>query len=107
MGSHLANYTPSWPGLSRPSTSCLATKKKHVDARDKPGHYERGKCARSSDRLMHRHELGAVRKRRFHLDVMDHFGDALHALRAPDDLGAGFHQLGHGAAVAGALDDEV
>ncbi len=28
----------SWPGLSRPSTFFTATKKKDVDARDKPGH---------------------------------------------------------------------
>src|ERR1700744_2776606 len=29
---------PSWPGLSRPSTSCLQSCEKDVDARDKPGH---------------------------------------------------------------------
>src|SRR5437879_2808162 len=28
---------PSWPGLSRPSTSCIC-RSKYVDARDKPGH---------------------------------------------------------------------
>ena len=32
------NAKPSWPGLSRPSTSCWTAKKKDVDARDKPGH---------------------------------------------------------------------
>ncbi|MDA9439611.1 hypothetical protein XH98_10825 [Bradyrhizobium sp. CCBAU 51745] len=29
----------SWPGLTRPSTTCLC-RKKNVDARDKPGHDE-------------------------------------------------------------------
>src|SRR6266849_4189349 len=29
---------PSWPGLSRPSTSCFPSSKKDVDARDKRGH---------------------------------------------------------------------
>jgi hypothetical protein len=33
-------HTPSWPGLSRPSTSLLCLKKEGVDARDKPGHDE-------------------------------------------------------------------
>ena len=34
-------------------------------------------------------ELGAVGKRGLDLDVMDHLGDAIHALRAGDDMGAG------------------
>ncbi|MBV8889076.1 MAG: DNA polymerase Y family protein [Alphaproteobacteria bacterium] len=32
------NSEPSWPGLTRPSTSCNRHRKKGVDARDKPGH---------------------------------------------------------------------
>jgi hypothetical protein len=28
----------SWPGLSRPSTSCFEWRKEDVDARDKRGH---------------------------------------------------------------------
>ena len=36
------NFHPSWPGLTRPSTSYdVAKRKKDVDARDKPGHDER------------------------------------------------------------------
>jgi hypothetical protein len=31
---------PSWPGLSRPSTSFVQRRFKDVDARDKPGHDE-------------------------------------------------------------------
>ena len=31
---------------------------------------------------MHGDELGAVGKRRLHLDVVDHLGDAVHHLRA-------------------------
>ena len=38
----------------------------------------------SSDRLMHGDEFCAVRKRRLDLDVVDHLGDARHALRAGD-----------------------
>src|SRR5258708_38523915 len=30
--------TPSWPGLTRPSTSCRSDREKDVDARVKPGH---------------------------------------------------------------------
>ena len=33
-------HAPSWPGLSRPSTSCLIRGPKDVDARDKRGHDE-------------------------------------------------------------------
>src|SRR5262249_15385347 len=32
----------------------------------------------SSYRLMHRYQLRSIRKRRFDLDVVDHFGDAVH-----------------------------
>jgi hypothetical protein len=32
--------TPSWPGLSRPSTSFSQRRRQDVDARDKPGHDE-------------------------------------------------------------------
>src|ERR1700755_2921324 len=60
-----------------------------------------------SDRLMDGDEFCAVRKRRLDLDVVDHFGDAGHHLVAPQHLGAGLHQLGHGATVTRALDDEV
>jgi len=56
---------------------------------------------------MHGDELGAVRKGRLDLDVMDHLGDARHHLRPGQDLRAGLHQLGDGAAVARALDDEI
>ena len=56
---------------------------------------------------MHSDELGAVGKRRLDLDVVDHLRDAVHALRAGDDLRARLHQFGYGTAVARALDDEV
>jgi len=61
----------------------------------------------SSDRLVHGDELGAVRKGRFDLNVMDHFGNARHHLSTGQNLGTGLHQVGHGAAVARALDDEI
>src|SRR5438105_8544408 len=56
---------------------------------------------------MHGDKLGAVGKRRLDLNVVDHLRDAVHALRAGDDLRAGLHKFGDGAAVARALDDEV
>ena len=56
---------------------------------------------------MHGDKLGAIGKGRLDLDVVDHLGDALHDLVAGDDVGAGFHEVGDGAAVARALDDEV
>ena len=52
-------------------------------------------------------ELGAVGKGGFDLDIVDHLGDPFHDLRAGDDMGAGIHQIGDGAAVAGAFDDEI
>src|SRR5258705_7326963 len=61
----------------------------------------------SSYRLVHGDELGAIRKRRFDLNVVDHLGDPIHALRTGDNLRAGLHQIGHRAAVARALDDEI
>src|SRR3954470_3934258 len=61
----------------------------------------------SPDRLMHGDEFGAIRERRFDLDVVDHFWDAIHHLRAGNHLRARLHQFGDGAAVARALDDEV
>ena len=37
---------PSWPGLTRPSTTCFLSRARNVDARDKPGHDGvRGACA--------------------------------------------------------------
>jgi penicillin-binding protein 1C len=39
MSAGRTHISPSWPGLSRPSTSSLS-KKTDVDARDKPGHDE-------------------------------------------------------------------
>src|SRR4051794_9675294 len=39
----------SWPGLPRPSTSCTLSVKKTVDARDKPGHDERGAFMKRRD----------------------------------------------------------
>src|SRR5260370_25760382 len=35
-------HIPSWPGLSRPSTSFLLLHHEDVDARDKPGHDDLG-----------------------------------------------------------------
>src|SRR5712691_10714961 len=40
------NPSPSWPGLSRPSTSSTSLRTQDVDARDKPGHDEGGSAGR-------------------------------------------------------------
>ena len=50
-------------------------------------------------------ELGPVGKGRLDLHGVDHRGDALHAVLDADDMGAGLHQVGDAAAVAGAFDD--
>src|ERR1700754_36311 len=60
-----------------------------------------------SDRFVDGDELGAVGERRLDLDVVDHFGNARHHLIASQHLRAGLHQVGHGAAVAGTLHDEI
>src|SRR5262245_57058472 len=61
----------------------------------------------SSYRLVHGNELGPVRERRLDLNFDDHFGDAVHHLRAREHMRARLHQLGDRLAVARALDDEV
>jgi hypothetical protein len=57
--------------------------------------------------LMNGDELDPVGKGGLDLDVVDHFGDAFHDLVARDHMGAGFHEIGDGASVARALDDEI
>ena len=39
-------------------------------------------------------QLGSIGERRFDLNVVDHFGDAFHALLAGDDVGTCFHHVG-------------
>src|SRR6056297_84985 len=60
-----------------------------------------------TDRVMDGHQLGAVRKRGFDLDVMDHLGDARHALVRRDHMRPGLHQVGHRPTVACAFDHEI
>src|SRR6266852_2092978 len=85
----------SWPGLSRPSTPCFPIQEKTwmLGIADKctqsaqgrllwPGMTKLKASRFSSDWLMHGDEFCSVRKRRFDLDVVDHFGDPIHALRA-------------------------
>ena len=47
---HAILKTPSWPGVSRPSTTALRITEQDVDARPKPGHDEE-KAGRAPDRL--------------------------------------------------------
>src|SRR5690606_18810204 len=69
-----------------------------------------GQCGHampSADGFVDGHQLGAVGEGGFDLNVVDHLRNPLHHLVAGDDVCPGFHQLGHGAAVAGALDHEI
>src|SRR6185437_14489414 len=61
----------------------------------------------SADRIVHGDELGPVGERRFHLDVVDHFRNAGHHLRAREHMRAGLHELGDGPAVPRAFHDEI
>ncbi len=59
------------------------------------------------DRLVHGHELGAVREDAFDLQDLHHAGDARHDVVLGEDLRTGTHQLGDRPAVAGAFEDLV
>ncbi|QTK80695.1 hypothetical protein AT6N2_C3209 [Agrobacterium tumefaciens] len=61
----------------------------------------------SPDRFVNGHQLGAIRECRFHLHIVDHLGNAVHHLITGNDMRAGFHQIGNGTAITGALDDEI
>ena len=56
---------------------------------------------------MHRHQLGAIREGRFHLDFMEHLRDAFHNLIARQHGRAIAHQLRHAAAIARTLHHEI
>src|SRR3984885_9078220 len=61
----------------------------------------------SSYRLVHGDELGAVGKRRLDLNFRNHFGDAIHHLRAGNDVAATLHQFGDAVAVTRTLENEI
>src|SRR5262245_7295749 len=63
--------------------------------------------SRSPNRLMHGHQLGSIREGRLDLDVVDHFGDAVHDVAAREYVRARLHQLGDGFAIASAFDNEI
>ena len=73
--------------------------------RDDFARRQRFGCA--TDGLVHSDELCAVRKCGFHLNVVDHVGDAVHHLISGDDMRACFHEFGDGAAIACAFHDEI
>ena len=52
-------------------------------------------------------QLGAVRKGRFHLNVVDHFRHAFHDVVAGKQRRAVTHQFGYRPAIAGAFDSGV
>src|ERR1700722_11265768 len=62
---------------------------------------------KSSDRFVHGDELGAVGKRRLDLNFRNHFGNAVHHLRARNDLAAALHQFSDAVAVACTLENEI
>ncbi len=57
------------------------------------------------DRVVDRHELGAVRKGPFDLNFVDELRHAVHHVGAPEQLPPDVHQLGDRAAVADELED--
>src|SRR5215471_9715820 len=63
--------------------------------------------AYSSYRLVHGDQLGAVWESRFNLNFRNHFGYAIHHLRARDDMRAFLHELGYRAPVACAFENEI
>src|ERR1044072_4019674 len=87
------SISPSWmnisPGIMH--TLRLPARKREEGKRKLP------------DRLMHGDELRSVRERRLDLHVVDHLGNAVHHLRAGDDLRAALHQFGDGPAAARGL----
>ena len=48
---------------------------------------------------MHGHQLGAVRKRGFDLDIWNHFGDAIHHIGFGEHMAAFAHELRDGFAI--------
>jgi len=56
---------------------------------------------------MHRHEFGAVGKRRLDLHAFDHLGHTLHDLITEQNARTPFHQIGHAMTITRAFDDEV
>ena len=57
------------------------------------------------DRVVDRHELGAVREGPFDLNFVDELRHAVHHVGAPEQLPPDVHQLGDRAAVADELED--
>src|SRR5579884_2666640 len=52
------------------------------------------------NRIVYRHELRPVRKRRFHLDIMNHLRHAIHDVSAPKDLRPKYHDVRHRLTIA-------
>ena len=52
-------------------------------------------------------QLGSVRERRFDLNFMDHFRDAIHDILSFQDRGPEAHQVTNRSAVTGAFEDLV
>ena len=57
-----------------------------------------------SDRIVHGHELRAVRGGALDLDFLDHFRNPVHHVVSGQDLHAERHEVGHGAAVTDAFE---
>ena len=62
-------------------------------------------AALGDDRIVNRHELGAVGKRTFHLHFVHELGDAVQHVGASEQTTSEIHQLGDGAAVADELEN--
>src|SRR5262249_38095160 len=97
----------TWIGRSPvlATTSSTVRRPSKATTSPSPRRYSPGIIAAPSpDRVMDGHELGAIRKGAFDLDVLDHLRHALHHVVASEDLRAFGHELGAALAVADALE---
>src|SRR5687768_6717881 len=62
--------------------------------------YSPGIMTSSTNGMVHGHELRAIRKRRFHLDFVNHLRYAIHDVGVGEDLPARAHELGHASPIA-------
>src|ERR1700741_5409108 len=60
-----------------------------------------------ADRTVNGDKLASIGEGRFNLDVVNHFWNPIHNLRAREYLRSGLHEGGHALAVAGTLQNKV
>ena len=91
------------PSLAR--TRELGAAGVELEVATRGDHLARQRRPVAGDRIVHGHQLGAVRKRGLDLDVVDHLGHPVHDVVRAQHPAALVHELGDRLAVARALDD--